>query len=356
MNEREVRIVNEPLTAIPNHEPIVVFQPSLIDIRPPRRLTLETREKLRQKALGRWADPIFRERMKGRPVHLAGWHHSLETRIRMSEAHKGKIISPEQKRKLSEVMKGRKKSPDAIRRSIETKKARRPARRVMEIQMFPPKRKDSEKTRKRKSEASKKKWQDPQYREKMHKWRDSRPAPAPMKGKHHTPEARARMSASRRGRKKSPESIAKTAESNRRRWQNPEFRRTHMGRKHTLEEKQKISKANKGKVKSSEHRKKMSESMRRKWKDPAFRNKYLGRRLSPEARAKISAARIDRDIERSLWVYAKKNKLFPTMIDKKIMSPLEIEALRIFFDVQKGKGMPPFTLMEKLSKAVANLA
>lgn len=356
MIEREANIAKETPIVV-SSEPIVVFQPLLIRIEPVRHLSLETREKLRQRALQRWADPEFREKMKDKMPRIPkGSHLSLETRIRMSEAHKGKAISPEQKRKQSEAMKGRKKSPDAIKRGIETRKAKKAARRAREIQIFPERKKDSDITRKRKSEASKKKWQDPEYREKVLKSKKNRPTPTPMKGKHHTAEARAKMSAARRGKKRSPESIAKTVESNKRRWQDPEWRRNHVGRKHTKQEREKISRANKGKKKSPEHIKKQAESMRRRWKDPAFRNRFLGRKLSPETRAKIATARIDRDIERSLWTYAKKNKLFPTMIDKNMMTPLEIETLRLFFEGQSGKSEPPFGLMEKLSTAVAKLA
>lgn len=354
MIEREANIVRET-PIVTSLEPVVVFQPSLITIEPVRHLSLEAREKLRLKALERWADPSFRKRMKSRPHKAKGYHLSLETRIRMSQAHKGKTISPEQKRKLSEAMRGRKKSPDALKRALETRKLRR-APRAREIQIFPQRKAVTSETLRKMSDSMKKKWQDPEYRENATNWRKEKPAPTPMKGKHHTAEARAKMSASRRGKKKSPEWIAKAADANRRRWRDPEWRKSHMGRKHTLQERQKISKANKGKRKSPEHIRKQAESMRKRWKDPAFRNRFLGRKLSPETRAKISAARIDRDIERSLWTYAKKNKLFPTMIDKKMITPLEIETLRLFFEGQNGKGDPPFSLMEKLSTAIAKLA
>ena len=53
---------------------------------------------------------------------LFGYHHKKETKKRMSEAHKGKILSEEHKRKLSEANKGKKPLEETKQKLSEANK------------------------------------------------------------------------------------------------------------------------------------------------------------------------------------------------------------------------------------------
>lgn len=94
---------------------------------------------------------------------------SLETRRKMSEAHKGKKLSPEHRRKISEATRGKKH------------------------------RKFSLEARQRMSEAHKGKKLSPEHKKRISEGKQGKPHP--MQGKHHTLEARQKMSEARRGEK-----------------------------------------------------------------------------------------------------------------------------------------------------------
>ena len=108
---------------------------------------------------------------------------------------------------------------------------------------------------------------------------------ASLKGHQHTAETRAKIGAVHRGRKMSPEAIEKMAASRR-------------GKALTDDHKAKIGAANKGRVFSDGHREKLSEARKGRKLSPEHRAKIgasqLGRKLSPETRSKISAANTGR--------------------------------------------------------------
>lgn len=93
-----------------------------------RKQTDEIRRKISIAAKKRWADPNFNKYMR---ESLKGWHHSeeskrkmseshknisVETRQKMSDSHKGKTLSKETKEKLRRAMIGRTFSSESIER------------------------------------------------------------------------------------------------------------------------------------------------------------------------------------------------------------------------------------------------
>ena len=83
-----------------------------------------------------------------------GWHHTEETKKKISEGHKGKVVSEETRQKLSILNKGKKQSPETIAKRAEKQKGRK----------HPPR---SEEWRRKQSEAGKKRWEEPEYRQRM---------------------------------------------------------------------------------------------------------------------------------------------------------------------------------------------
>lgn len=111
-----------------------------------RKLSDETKEKIRLANLGKklsaetiakrtatlkkngvkrkWTDEARRrqsERYRGKPGHMLGFKHTEETRKKISDAQKGKIISAETRKKMSETHKKKwsDKTPSDINSNIE---------------------------------------------------------------------------------------------------------------------------------------------------------------------------------------------------------------------------------------------
>lgn len=105
---------------------------------------------------------------------VAGYHHTSETKIKMSLARKGHKKSPEMRAKLSATLKGRTFSPETRKKMSEAAK----------------KRGLSSALRAKISEANRKRIVSPETRAKLS---------ANWKGRKHTPEAKAKMSAAKKG-------------------------------------------------------------------------------------------------------------------------------------------------------------
>jgi endogenous inhibitor of DNA gyrase (YacG/DUF329 family) len=114
-----------------------------------------------------------------RPV---GWHHTEETKKKISERHKGKVVSEETRQKFSILNKGRKQSPETIAKRVEKLKG----------QKRPPR---SEEWRRKISEAGKKRFEDPEYRRRMSELN---------KGKKQPPEVTEKIRAANTGQQRSP--------------------------------------------------------------------------------------------------------------------------------------------------------
>ena len=119
---------------------------------------------------------------------LHGHTHSPETRRKISEANKGKVIPLEQRRKQSELLKGRPVPPDVRRKISGALKGRK----------FTPehRRKIAEASKGNKSNKGRK--FSPEHRRKISEATKGRPAPnkgkpAWNKDKPHSPEARQKM-------------------------------------------------------------------------------------------------------------------------------------------------------------------
>ena len=89
-------------------------------------LTPEEHNQLHKKGKKRSEDTRrkIRESIKGDKNPMYGKHHSDETRIKMSESHKGKTLSEETKQKMRESHKGRTFSEETRRKMSEAAKNR----------------------------------------------------------------------------------------------------------------------------------------------------------------------------------------------------------------------------------------
>ena len=103
--------------------------------------------------------------------------------------------------------------------------------------------------------------------------------PRGFEGRHHTPEAKAKISVANKGKKHTPETKAKMSEAKKGK-KNPNH-----GKKLSPEHRAKISEANKGKKYTPETKAKLSEAMK------GEKNPNYGNKLSPEHRAKISESK-----------------------------------------------------------------
>lgn len=170
-----------------------------------------------------------------------GVRHSKETREKMSRAHKGQVVSEEQRRTLSERFKGQARSPECIAKMRTACAGRKPPRKAVER------------------------------------------AIAANKGRKRTPEQLAKIRTSSH----SPEVIAKRVAACTGKKRGP----------YSEEHKAKISAALKGKSrgpKSAEHRAKIAEAVKRTKADPAWKAKRSGGatqdRNSPHLRSNQSQA------------------------------------------------------------------
>lgn len=114
----------------------------------------QTREKLRIANLGRRMAPEVRARMSaahlGRTGPNKGRVFSPEWRAHLGEAHRGRKLDPEFGRKMSLILRGRPKSPEHIRRMSEVRKGKPLCARTLA----------------RAAEATRAKWaSDPEFRE-----------------------------------------------------------------------------------------------------------------------------------------------------------------------------------------------
>jgi hypothetical protein len=73
--------------------------------------SIETSEKLRQASIGN--------------KYSLGYHHSEETKMKMSESHKGRYVSEETREKLSIVNRGKKHSEEAKKKNSEAHKGKK---------------------------------------------------------------------------------------------------------------------------------------------------------------------------------------------------------------------------------------
>jgi group I intron endonuclease len=134
---------------------------------------------------------------------------------------------------------------------------------------------------------------------------------ASMRGRRHSAEAKAKLSAAHKGRKQSPEWVAKRAATQKGRKATPELRarfsaaqkrraadpaerskRSAMAKGRTASPgtRAKLSAALKGREFSPEHRAKLSEANRRRQSDPEYQARRSALMRSPEYRAKLSEA------------------------------------------------------------------
>ncbi|WP_163531471.1 NUMOD3 domain-containing DNA-binding protein [Halobacillus ihumii] len=123
----------------------------------------------------------------------------------------------------------------------------------------------SEETKRKISEATKKRYKDPEERKKS-----SEIMKGKNKGRKHSEEARKKMSKAHKGKKHTEEHRRKMSEANK-------------GKQHTEEVKKKIGKASKERFKTNEKRKnlseKVSDGLRRKYKkDPNYKRKLSKKR------------------------------------------------------------------------------
>jgi len=160
------------------------------------------------------------------------------------------------------------------------------------------------------SRALKRKWQDPVYRKRMDEIRKGHLPP--MKGKHHSPETRAKMRKVSKERWKDPDYKKKMSKIRKGRpsplkgrQRSPETRarisEAHRGKHHSPETRDKMSEAHKGKKYSPETKAKMSEELKKRWQDQKYRDlmkeahkglppPMKGKHHSPETRAKMKEA------------------------------------------------------------------
>ena len=156
----------------------------------------ETRRKISEAAKDRVISEETRRKLSeartGEKNHLYGKRHSTETRRKISEAGKGRVISEETRRKLSEAGKGRIPHNKGVFGRRQSKEA---CRKISEGQKG---KKLSQETRRKISEAKEGKPLSTETRRKMSE---------AQKGKRLSPETRRKISESR----KNPEHIAARA-------------------------------------------------------------------------------------------------------------------------------------------------
>ena len=189
-----------------------------------------------------------------------GCRATEETRKKISDSSKGKIISEETRKKLIESHKGKTLSEEQRRKISEALKGR-----II-----------SEETRKKISEANKIVLNRPEVRKKISE--ANKGENHPNYGKHLSEEQRRKISEALKG-------------------ENAYW----YGKTHSEETRKKLSEANKGKTHSEETRKKMSESQKIAQNRPEVKKKlseahkgekhhYYGKHLSEEHRKKLSEA------------------------------------------------------------------
>jgi NUMOD3 motif-containing protein len=108
--------------------------------------------------------------------------------------------------------------------------------------------KSSDETKRKLSEAGRRKWLNPEYRKHCLEMN---------KGRTHSEETKSKMSRAAIGRIPGPETRRKISESN-------------MGKICSAEHREKVSKALRGRIFSEDHRKKISEAKKENFKDPEF--------------------------------------------------------------------------------------
>ena len=160
--------------------------------------------------------------------------------------NKGRKLSEEWKKHISEGGKGK-------RRSEETKK---------KLSEAGKKRRHSEETKRKIAEAARNMTEE--HKRKIAEAAKGRPSP--MKGKHHTEEAKKKLSDLNKGKRHSEESYKRAAEKLKGR---PAWNK---GKHHTEEAKRKISEAGKGRHFSEDHKRKIGESNRGKLKGKHYYN------------------------------------------------------------------------------------
>jgi hypothetical protein len=164
---------------------------------------------------------------------------SVETRKKMSEAHKGKTLSEEHKGKISEALKGKTVSAETKRKMSEVSKGEKHPNYGKTF---------SAETRKKLSEAHK----NPSE-ETRRKMSDVR------KGKTHSEETKRKVSEANKGRTHSEESRRNMSEA-------------HKGKTLSDETKNKLSEANRGKTHSEETKQKIREKQMGKMKGTKWWN------------------------------------------------------------------------------------
>ncbi len=179
----------------------------------------------------------------------SGWKHSPKTKLKISRAHIGKIVSLETREKLRKINVGKCISEETkakMSASLKGRKGKSP----------------SEETRTKISESLKGRKPSEETRAKLSRVR---------KGKKHSIEARAKMSRVQKGRKITKEHREKLSKA-------------HSGKVLSPEHKASISKAMQGNThrlsipSSLESRCKHSKTLKQLWKNPEFRAKMMASR------------------------------------------------------------------------------
>ena len=192
-----------------------------------RNLSAEHRKLISEKSRKIWQDPAYRAKMLdgrlfgGKPSGWKGHHHSEEARRRISDGNKGtkngnwgKHLAEERKQKLSALHKGMRHTAEARAKMSLSRRGKK--------QTWVP----SPETLRKMSESAKRLWQSPEFRAKNsgrnhHRYgtHPSSETRAKMSiGQKARPPAGPRKAPS-------PETLAKMSDASRRMWQNQEFRR-----------------------------------------------------------------------------------------------------------------------------------
>jgi hypothetical protein len=231
---------------------------------------------------------------KGKPGYMLGKHLSEETKEKLRQAHLGKKASEETKLKMSLSRRGKKLKPEVIPTNFcECGCGQLVRKRFVHghaIRVNNPM--NNKECRKKISLKNKGRIISQETREKMSNARKGK-SNLYMKGNHHSEETKRKLSIAHSGKKLLENTKSKISEANK-------GERNHFyGKKHSEETKKYLSELRKGKKLSPEICQIMSESKK------GEKSYWYGKKLSPETCSKISLTRKERGV-----VKGEKNPLF----------------------------------------------